>query len=177
MNNLEKAQHACGTYFLMRRPWFLLVGGAALCPDGKVRKLKRISVCADTFFSVPAAVSYRGKTVAGYCTLDDGVIEFRPYEYRKNGSAFSGAVIDDNFMVCSDCYPIIANSDYTGLDYHYDEKQAGKRAREIDDCIAAVKGHIVAGDSAKYEEFSNSTCDCCGDYLAGSRYHCMVLVK
>lgn len=34
---------------------------------------------ADTFFSVPAACTYRGYTVRGYLTLDDGAIEFRPY--------------------------------------------------------------------------------------------------
>lgn len=31
---------------------------------------------ADTFFSVPAACTYKGKTIRGYLTLDDGAIKF-----------------------------------------------------------------------------------------------------
>lgn len=69
------------------------VAGRALCPDGKIRQLKRISISADTFFSIPASVTVRGKTVAGFVstnTLNDStsVVKFTPYKYRKNANAF-----------------------------------------------------------------------------------------
>lgn len=174
---LDKITYARGTYFLVRMPWAVFAGGAALCPDGKVRKLKRISVCADTFFSVPASVVYKGRTIAGYCTTDNDVIEFRPYEYRKNGGAFTGAIIDNDFMVCEDCLHAIAYDDYTGLDYHYDEKEAYKRMREIKNGIHDAKGSISRGDSEKDVDFSRAPCECCGSGLAGGRFHCVMLVK
>lgn len=34
---------------------------------------------ADTWFSLPAACKYRGKTVRGYVTCSDGMWEFRAY--------------------------------------------------------------------------------------------------
>lgn len=92
--------YADGTYLQQRSPWGWYDGGAALCPDGKVRRLKRIAESADTFFSVPASVTVRGKTVAGYVTIetrdgystptddDPSVVKFVPYEYRKNGDVF-----------------------------------------------------------------------------------------
>jgi hypothetical protein len=67
-----------------------------MCADGKVRTLKRIAQTADTFFSVPASVRVKGKTVAGYigtntvqgfstATADDPVIvRFHAYKYRRN---------------------------------------------------------------------------------------------
>ncbi len=42
-----------------------------LCPDGK-RRLARVTGEADTFFSVPARVTYRGKTVTGFVSFHDG---------------------------------------------------------------------------------------------------------
>src|SRR5262249_11529936 len=61
---------ARGTYLDSSYPFGFFRGGAALCSDGKVRRLKRISEPADTFFSVPAAVTVNGKTVSGYVTVD-----------------------------------------------------------------------------------------------------------
>lgn len=93
--------YAEGTCLVTRMPWATYLGGRALCPDGKVRALKRIALCADTFFSVPAAVSYKGKTVAGFVTVttregydtptddDPAIVKFVPYTYRKNGGLFS----------------------------------------------------------------------------------------
>ena len=28
-------------------------------------------------------------------------------------------IIDDQFMACADCTPVLANGDYTHLDYYY----------------------------------------------------------
>lgn len=91
---MQKHEYAHGTYILYGMPWGIYLGGATLCPDGKVRKLKRIAQTADTFFSVPASVTYKGKTIAGYITISDclktdrSYVNFVPYEYRKNGKLF-----------------------------------------------------------------------------------------
>ena len=63
-----------------------------LCPDGK-RRLATITSEPDTFFSVPARVQYKGKTVSGFVTgreTDDYQpdMEFIPYTYGKNGALF-----------------------------------------------------------------------------------------
>ena len=98
--NSQFRSYAKGTYLQYTMPWSLYVGAAALCPDGKVRKVKRIASTPDTFFSIPASVTYKGKTVAGYLHLKnigdptnplefkDAVI-FSPYLYRKNGNIFN----------------------------------------------------------------------------------------
>lgn len=50
------------------RPWgtFRTRGSSVLCPDGKRRALARVAQCADSFFSVRAAVRYRGRTLSGF---------------------------------------------------------------------------------------------------------------
>jgi hypothetical protein len=93
---MERQEYANGTYLAVSYPWGLFHGGRAMCPDGIVRTLKRISSTADTFFSIPASVTAYGKTVSGYVTCetvagfstetedDPAVIKFVPYRYRKN---------------------------------------------------------------------------------------------
>ena len=83
--------------------------GRALCTDGKVRGFRLTAQGPDTFFSWPAAVTAKGKTVTGFVahdtladdpqgtysivfgqfgspthTTDDTLIRFRAYKYRKN---------------------------------------------------------------------------------------------
>ncbi len=98
---MERRDYAQGTYLTVRYPFATFVGGSALCKDGKVRTLKRISESADTFFSVPASVEVRqnGKrfTVAGYVSVDTvsgssveteddpAIVRFHAYRYGKNG--------------------------------------------------------------------------------------------
>jgi len=88
---LETRQYARGTSVTVTTPWGLFVKGKAVCPDGKVRTV-RLAQTADTFFSIPASVKYRGKTVAGYATFnEDGDgrwMEFRVVNNRKNSGAF-----------------------------------------------------------------------------------------
>lgn len=86
-------------------------------------------------------------------------------------------ILDDHFMVCTDCLMIIANDDASGLDYHLNEADAAAREREIRRSIAAhaSEGHIAVGDSERDEEFSSSPCDCCNFSLAGSRHHCVLM--
>lgn len=93
--------YAMGTSLTQQFPWGTYVSGAALCADGKVRRLKRIAVTADTFFSVPASVSVRGKTVTGYVSVetvggfstetdsDPAVVKFHANTYGVNGALLS----------------------------------------------------------------------------------------
>jgi hypothetical protein len=67
-----------------------------MCSDGRVRAVKRIAATADTFFSVPCAVTVTGRTVSGYLTVearsgssvttddDPAVVKFIAYDYGRN---------------------------------------------------------------------------------------------
>lgn len=87
----RRRDYARGTYAVQTFPFGLYVTGAALCTDGKVRKLKRIAETADTFFSVPASVTVAGRTVAGFVSLEETdagqVLAFHAYKNRKNADA------------------------------------------------------------------------------------------
>jgi hypothetical protein len=48
-------------------PWSLYTRARAICEDGKPR-IVRLAQTADSFFSVPARLSYQGKTVSGFIT-------------------------------------------------------------------------------------------------------------
>lgn len=62
----------------------------ALCEDG-VRRTAFVTGEPDTFFSVPARVSAKGKTVSGFLTCDsDGDYRFIAYKYRKNAAVAGG---------------------------------------------------------------------------------------
>ena len=67
--------------------WGIPYKARALCSDGIVRTARKLSE-ADTYFSIPASVTVRGKSVRGYLTTastDTGtVMTFRAYEYCKN---------------------------------------------------------------------------------------------
>lgn len=98
----ETRSYALGTELRVSYPWGVYRGGRALCSDGKVRALARISVTADTFFSVPASVKVNGRTVSGYVTVqtvngfdtaaddDPSVVRFVAYKYGKNADALPG---------------------------------------------------------------------------------------
>lgn len=92
----EARNHGEGTYLVQSYPWGIYRGGAALCSDGKVRKLARISQTADTFFSIPASVRVDGKTVSGYVTINDDVVQFRQYSYGKNAGLLPAWCMCDN---------------------------------------------------------------------------------
>lgn len=81
------------TYLEYAGPWSVNVNAAVQCPDGIIRKVKRIAIEGNTYFSIPAAITCKGKTVAGYITggdCDNPEYRFRPYLYRKNGGIFNG---------------------------------------------------------------------------------------
>ena len=97
---MSRRNYADGTYLDVSYPWGGYLGGSAICPDGRSRRLKRIATTADTYFSVPASISYQGRTVSGYVTIEtrDGfsvstdddpeVVKFRPNLYGRNGRVF-----------------------------------------------------------------------------------------
>lgn len=74
-----------------RGPWDELVKiRRCLCPDG-IRRIATITGQPTTYFSQPAKVQVKGKTVAGYVTdakdnMND--YEFRPYVDCKNHAVF-----------------------------------------------------------------------------------------
>lgn len=65
-------------------PWDLYYKARLSCADGKYRTTCRLAREADTYFSVPCAIRYKGKTVLGYLTTDDGENVFHPVLYGKN---------------------------------------------------------------------------------------------
>lgn len=101
--SISTREYGQGTELVQSYPWGVFVGGKALTSDGKLRTLKRISMTADTFFSIPASVEIRdqGKryTISGYVTIeclsgssvdaypeiDPVVVKFVAFEYGKNG--------------------------------------------------------------------------------------------
>lgn len=97
---IQTTEYAHSTSITRMHPWGLNVKARALCPDGVVRNCKRIAATADTFFSTPASVTVKGRTVAGYITIetvagystatadDPAIVKFIPYTYRKNGAVF-----------------------------------------------------------------------------------------
>lgn len=68
---MTRTNYANGTHLTTSGHWDVFTSGAAMCPDGKVRALKRIAITADTFFSIPAAVRVKGRTVSGFVTVKD----------------------------------------------------------------------------------------------------------
>jgi methyl coenzyme M reductase gamma subunit len=89
---VKRINYPHDTYLLMTTMNMMgcYVGGCAICADGKKRKLKRIAATADTFFSIPAAVTVAGKTVTGFITTDDDDgVRFHADTYRKNAGLLS----------------------------------------------------------------------------------------
>lgn len=60
------------TYTKQSYPWGLYArtGHRLLCADGIVRAAK-LAQCADTFFSIPASITYKGKHIVGFASVDE----------------------------------------------------------------------------------------------------------
>lgn len=84
-------------------------------------------------------------------------------------------VINDDYQVCDDCTPVLANADYTHLDYQYDESESETVMALIDYGMSVCGGYIALGDRDKDIDFSQARCDCCGTTLHGTRTHFVVL--
>lgn len=100
--------YADGTSITSASPFGTYVTARVMCADGRVRTVKRIADTADTFFSVPCAVTVFGRTVTGYLTVeacsgssvatanDPAVAKFVAYEYGRNADALpAGAWCSD----------------------------------------------------------------------------------
>lgn len=82
--------------------------------------------------------------------------------------------------VCQDCLMFIANGDLSGLDYALSKEDADEKEQAIKEGIeleANAGGYYAAGDSERDHEFSRWPCDCCGEMLAGSRHHAVVIYR
>jgi hypothetical protein len=88
-------------------------------------------------------------------------------------------VIQDDLWLCDDCLLAAANGDFTGLDYHYQGKEADRRLKAIKEGLKNLGPHLVSDFDSEsgegIEEFSRSECDCCGQHLAGQRHRLAVL--
>lgn len=189
--NMDTRKYGAGTEITQSFPWGIYWGGKALCSDGKVRTLKRISQTADTFYSVPAAVEVRreGKryTVSGYITYDtlggystetdsDPItIKFVAYSYGKNGwllpgTTWKGKLAYDERDVesCQDCVMLAANGE-TDDDC------------KIEPLTRVPKGwHLITctsrdDDGECHPFFSWRSCDTCENPLAGHRHNCTMM--
>jgi hypothetical protein len=80
---IDTREYQKGTSISSRAPWGVFVGCRALCPDGRVRAVK-LALTADTFWTIPAKLSYRGKTVCGFVTFaSDSGLSTDPEQYLQ----------------------------------------------------------------------------------------------
>lgn len=63
-------QYAHGTSVTQSFPFGYYLSARAMCPDGVVRAVN-VATTADSFFSVPASVQFRGTRVSGFITIDN----------------------------------------------------------------------------------------------------------
>lgn len=85
------------------------------------------------------------------------------------------AVINDAFMVCTDCFGYITKGDFSALDSCYPPAFSARRARAIEMGVEGAEGYACAGDAERDVNFSSAPCECCGLTLSGSRHHCVLL--
>lgn len=96
----NRREYALETFLTLAGPWQVWsTPGRVLCSDGIVRAVKRVAMTSDTWFSLPASVTVRGKTVSGYISVetlqgfetvtpdDPAVMKFIAYQYGKNADA------------------------------------------------------------------------------------------
>lgn len=84
MSDTTTRAYADGTSITSAYPYGTYITARVMCSDGRVRTVKRIADTADTFFSVPCAVTVSGRTVTGYLTVE-----------ARSGSSLATATDDD----------------------------------------------------------------------------------
>lgn len=90
-----------------------------LCSDGK-RRTAKITSEFDTFYSIPASVQVKGKTVAGFImSKDDGDIVFAAYQYRKNAYLLpeQGEQVMTHTFTCDRCNQVKTHTDSISTGY------------------------------------------------------------
>lgn len=76
--------------------WGNLIAVTAICPDGRVRKI-RLNQSADTFFSHPGRTTIAGHAITGYVSHgDDREYHFTPHRTHKNYVALFGVPLSCN---------------------------------------------------------------------------------
>lgn len=84
------------------------------------------------------------------------------------------------YMVCSECAPIIANGDATHLDI-YSEETAGKMLVAIETGMAEVQErdsvYLSIGSADNYLHYSTKPCEVCGCKRAGERIEAIGVPK
>lgn len=93
------------TNLAVKMPWGINVrrGTRVLCADGKIRAVGSIAQTADTFFSIPASVKVKGKSVSGYVTTEEqkyigGVktTDFKKvYSFRRHTNHKNSGILPD----------------------------------------------------------------------------------
>lgn len=73
------------TYVSQSSPWGLYTrnGHRLLCGDGVIRAAE-LAQTADSFFSVPASIRIKGKTVSGYMTGEENEKGESVYAFRSH---------------------------------------------------------------------------------------------
>ena len=79
-------------------------------------------------------------------------------------------------LLCEDCVLAIANDDFSGLDYAYDDPEdSAARQEEIMDGITAIHRAGMVPVVGEDVGFSCSGCDCCGSGDAGNRHELQLI--
>lgn len=158
MTDIERRHYARGTSLVQECPWGWYHGGRAMCSDGRVRALKRIAPTADTFFSVPAAVTVGGRTVSGYVTVecesgssvetddDPAVVKFVAVTYGRNGALLPDGAWRRAEATCYGCGAAVP--DEPGR-YYCDPCVARQLAAQGDETAAYDDYHAFADECAR----------------------------
>lgn len=76
------------------------------------------------------------------------------------------------YMVCTECSPVIVNGDASHLDM-YSEETSNDMLQKIEAGIASVQERddviLTIGDPDNYEGLATSPCEICGDKRHGER--------
>ena len=188
---INKREYGVGTYVVRSSPWGLFHSARALCSDGVLRTTSRISTIADTFFSVPAAVTVwqdgKRKTVSGYITFEtlagltteyDGdptTVKFVAVQYGKNSDAlprgaWRGTLAYDEREVesCVDCIMLAANGET-------DDDCKIEPLTRVPDGWHLIPCTSRDSDGECNSFFSWRACDTCENPLAGDRHNCTLM--
>lgn len=96
LNGVKEYSLSRKTFIETFGPWQLPCNAKVLCPDGICRLVKRLVITPTTMWTLPATITYKGKTVSGAllgpsdeCHLpDDMKNEYRFIPYGKNRDIF-----------------------------------------------------------------------------------------
>ena len=85
--------------------------------------------------------------------------------------------IIEEWAVCQDCLQYIVNDDTSGLSYHLSEVEVEEKIADMQRGLNGLEEGQHPALGGEDLGFSSSSCDCCGDHLAGDRYRINILGK